>query len=665
MPRLRVLSMRNNRMSNIPERTFRNLRSNIAILDVDGKFLTTFKSIAFNDNDISGNPLDCSCEMLWYRAWLQETESHNPGPRCRDGSMLRESRLSRSECTSEVGRSNQIPLTNDHGDVFHERGLDYDECESENIEQYHNNNNLPPTPEESDYFYDQYVDYPNELNETFLATSNHSAPINEIPHGNKITNNNDQKVVDFNKNKFNNFGRPPPLPPQNNSPFTFFGVPIGSIGNIFGNGRNGNQRAVQSSTEGSSRGTGRVHIHKPGDPDFNQFNRRPTESSDTEKTESSTHSERPDSSKNENNLFHRPYFHTPFLEPNVEQGGFSPMIPGSEAGFKPIHNPVKNETNRESTEVSSSDESNNSGKRHSDWPDSFKERVKLLTEPPRLESEEVEVTTEIPNRFKPGRPTLSVGKNFKNKSGSREDSASVEESSSVESSRGFKPTNRNYLTTVPPRQSHKGWTEKPSIRQTTLRSFPDDEDELSKYEETDLDPKKPVLDSREKIDETKKLSIISNKPQHIDNNFEQDKEIFDSSNNSPSSLSALVAPGAQQGIYRKSTITKVFNPNTRNATVTAVDDASPTLHSQHLYDNEFGGSHENPTQAVYSESNEEPIRREGMDWYFNNYNTTNDYNDYKPGLNNFKANAGSSSVKILPLTLLLSLSVSILKLIIS
>lgn len=39
MPRLRVLSMRNNHLRTIKERTFRNLRGNIAILDVDGKWM--------------------------------------------------------------------------------------------------------------------------------------------------------------------------------------------------------------------------------------------------------------------------------------------------------------------------------------------------------------------------------------------------------------------------------------------------------------------------------------------------------------------------------------------------------------------------------------------------------------------------------------------------
>jgi hypothetical protein len=37
MPRLRVLSMRNNKMSMIPESTFRNLRENIAVFDIEGR----------------------------------------------------------------------------------------------------------------------------------------------------------------------------------------------------------------------------------------------------------------------------------------------------------------------------------------------------------------------------------------------------------------------------------------------------------------------------------------------------------------------------------------------------------------------------------------------------------------------------------------------------
>ena len=57
MPRLRVLNLRNNRMGRLHEDNFRSLRSNIAVLDVEG------------------NPIDCSCDTLWLRAWLQEAKS--------------------------------------------------------------------------------------------------------------------------------------------------------------------------------------------------------------------------------------------------------------------------------------------------------------------------------------------------------------------------------------------------------------------------------------------------------------------------------------------------------------------------------------------------------------------------------------------------------------
>lgn len=56
-------------MGRLHESNFRNLRSNIAILDVDG------------------NPFECSCEMMWLRAWLQETKSQ-AGPVSLDHLMM-------------------------------------------------------------------------------------------------------------------------------------------------------------------------------------------------------------------------------------------------------------------------------------------------------------------------------------------------------------------------------------------------------------------------------------------------------------------------------------------------------------------------------------------------------------------------------------------------
>lgn len=52
-----------------------------------------------NFTRIKGNPLSCSCGMLWLRGWLQQASSE--GPRCADGSLFKEIRLSRQDCQRE------------------------------------------------------------------------------------------------------------------------------------------------------------------------------------------------------------------------------------------------------------------------------------------------------------------------------------------------------------------------------------------------------------------------------------------------------------------------------------------------------------------------------------------------------------------------------------
>lgn len=43
MPRLKVLTMRNNRMISVTEPTFKNLRGNLAVLDLDGMYYFSIK----------------------------------------------------------------------------------------------------------------------------------------------------------------------------------------------------------------------------------------------------------------------------------------------------------------------------------------------------------------------------------------------------------------------------------------------------------------------------------------------------------------------------------------------------------------------------------------------------------------------------------------------
>lgn len=99
-------------MASVSEAAFKRLRSNIAVLDIDGSSLS-FSLLLFHALItnffffceriilfvMSGNPLSCSCGMLWLRGWLQQASSE--GPRCADGSLFKEIRLARQDCQRE------------------------------------------------------------------------------------------------------------------------------------------------------------------------------------------------------------------------------------------------------------------------------------------------------------------------------------------------------------------------------------------------------------------------------------------------------------------------------------------------------------------------------------------------------------------------------------
>lgn len=100
-------------MASVSEAAFKRLRSNIAVLDIDGSsifslsilccidVLIFFLFLFYKNNFIrdKGNPLSCSCGMLWLRGWLQQASSE--GPRCADGSLFKEIRLARQDCQRE------------------------------------------------------------------------------------------------------------------------------------------------------------------------------------------------------------------------------------------------------------------------------------------------------------------------------------------------------------------------------------------------------------------------------------------------------------------------------------------------------------------------------------------------------------------------------------
>ncbi|XP_034938506.1 protein artichoke [Chelonus insularis] len=220
MPRLRVLSMRTNRMSSINENAFKRLRSNIAVLDIDG------------------NPLSCSCGMIWLRGWIQQSSSE--GPKCADGTLFREMRLSRTDCLNKKEREPVHP-----------------DCETEMIDQtlmssqqgdkrpppaWMNTHSPTKFNQEPDY-YEDYLDVPyNMTNKLSPSNINQSSIISQIPTGpiKFIQTTTSAPPIILQKKKT-------PLQSPGSSGFTFFGVPLPSLNfNLWGNSRKKSHRKEET-----------------------------------------------------------------------------------------------------------------------------------------------------------------------------------------------------------------------------------------------------------------------------------------------------------------------------------------------------------------------------------------------------------------------------------
>ncbi|XP_017122249.1 protein artichoke [Drosophila elegans] len=339
MPRLRVLSMRNNQLRSIQERTFRNLRGNIAILDVDG------------------NPIDCNCEMQWLSVWLQETNFPYPGPKCQDGRLLRAARMERSLCVgadiygNERTDGNQLPLLNEHGDVF-QRDLpeDFnDECEANEATRLPGGDR--PLVGESEYFYDQYVDATEAPD-----TANSVISTSQRPKPNPTLNSN----IDLNNTILHTkyFDRRPQS--GSGSPFTFFGYPLPSVslGRFFGFGDRGRKQRTDGPDDMPAThrmahislpsGRGKTRMYQPNSAEFEKYLKDQQQQEkqtiarnryvDTESTTSSVE----DALSNESGSAATTVgvFRTTFREPSsIERGGFRPIVPAHVGGFMPVHDP--------------------------------------------------------------------------------------------------------------------------------------------------------------------------------------------------------------------------------------------------------------------------------------------------------------------------------------
>lgn len=579
---------------------------------------------------IAGNTFDCSCEMIWLRAWYEETNSFTqyPGPRCRDGGMLREARLSRSDCQQTDSRSNQIPLTNEHGDIF-SRQIDMNisnDCEdiTENIDELPTQSSINrPYPTESEYFYDQYVDYStNDTNSIIKNTTSSSSIVGNIVENPAINITN--TVLNYNK-----FKQQQQQYQQRGSQFTFFGVPLPSLnmGNLWNNnnGRSANTRSTMG-----TKGKARVQVYKPEDMEIYKFLNRNDQQETTISRNGNSQTTFDDNEQNRS--YYRPYFKTPFSEPQMENGGFTPMLPGSSGGFRPIHNPHANVSEQLQSQHSSNIQRIQKNSSLSE-PEVHHELVPLVTEMSTknrifsIQELETGVTSEQPTQLnvlseQQPEPDLSYIE--------WQDAAAI-------------------TTTISPLQNFLA-----DISTSSSSSISDVYDEYS--EATAVPPIDAAISFSEQTvlqvstsSTTEKFIPTTLKPQTANTH----DPWLNINGNSPSSLSELVAPGAQlpsegSSGYRsspagRSTITKIFSTPIPVAEeyqrTTSV--MKNTNQNNRIYDDDSWTVIEE--RSTTSSTTMKPLynKKADMDWYYANYNQSTVVDTFDPSLNSLRSAASN------------------------
>lgn len=269
---------------------------------------------------------------------------------------------------------NQVLLTNEHGDVF-KRQITVDECENEPYDEQQNfhNENIPASPNESEYFYEQYIDYP--LNETTAAqtTTTYEQAVGAVapPNGDGSRtspfNRNDSKnhtLLNYNQYKLHqmhsNHGAA-----GNGSPFTFFGMPLPSLNNLWSGGGGGaNARKSNSRADIDANGKSRLRNYRPRPGEIVDGFQFVPPNGQPPRIIPYPNQYGPRGGGGGGGAKERPYptyYQTMYFDPKIEKGGFVPMLPdGGRKGFTPIQNPFSDGTDNE-TETSETSGSTGSG----------------------------------------------------------------------------------------------------------------------------------------------------------------------------------------------------------------------------------------------------------------------------------------------------------------
>lgn len=595
--------------------------------------------------------------MIWLHAWYKQANAY-PGPRCRDGVLLTEQRISKSDCDSTMdNRLNQVLLTNDHGDVF-KRQINMDECDNIPYDQ----ENIPSSPTESEYFEQHFVDYPtneNDPNRTYQKGPGFIGPDNR-----------NRTLLNYNQYHLNQLQHN-----RNSSPFTFFGYPIPPLANLWGG-----EGRKSSSTRASADSNGRSRLRN--------FRPRPDEFiDDFQYSKGAPHfheqNDTPPSKKVNNNVEFEQYRPNdygiavpppPNITPNqVEKGGFVPMLPGYK-GFTPIKNPYLDDDDDNNKKINEQPPD--------EKPDSSSNTDSLANESVHIKDDKNDELDATENKYPLRVSTIAPGDvRPLNTSASGNNLHLNRNLNSNPNSNPNLNSNINVIESTP-NQVNQVKTKKepqiPLVLPELIEHIP---------ETIELQPSKPVSPIEKLPPPLPPTLPPPPQPQprpllvptvFLPNgsdviNLSKNANKFDTNDRNQSAsrnvLSALVAPGAQ-GIFRsgRPTITKVFT----TTVTTPQDQQPPTLPFAEEYLRTTNDDARNNTVLPYDTTplaitnnlvGDSATDKGDMDWYFNNYNKSKARGQPDLSLNRFRSSAAytflynsNNSVVFLAIICILSLN---------
>lgn len=635
----------------------------------------------------------CACSMLWMRSWL--LESSLIGPRCVDGTLLREMRLSRDECLHEENRIEHVApgceaellsVPTDGRQTF---GLDHwMSLRNENLTtKIDGKNNLSPSPEETDYFYDEFVDYPinmtsltdtikNNIRKPTNNNKNQQASSHYIPG--------DTPTIYAASNNNNKSKLQPPKEvtgSPSSSGFTFFGVPLPSLGlnNLFGNNGRMTEKyptvpSLLLQTPVAQRKT--AIVNKPNN-NFKHTIKLPPTGLPTQQIKL------PSVSPTQPIKIPPSAIQMPPTVPDVQTGGFLPILPG-EGGFLPMI-PPSNQTKPNSFSVDVNkvnvkpESSNISPTRlpvstHSyiledDRFQNMGHPIAIPTENSVSKNQERRSTTAIP-KTNAKLQKLELPKNLtksvvstKSKNGIADNGVKVVEITpttpkTTTTVATTSSTTQSIATTVsttkkPKKSQSYGDLEIASDAQSFDEIFKDIVENVSVPESVVSTTTAPVVTPPSSTSTTSLPIPIKNDVKISTNAVKKEDGTI---------LSTLLAPSGLQPPHRsnvKSSITKVQSPHMPpSESISAPENLTDLSFaddvSLHPIPDDFDDdgiapmAHNREAKNAYTNSRkqDEPVRdsKEENNWYFTNYNKTNLEPFVGPGSDKFPSSANNTKV---------------------